>query len=570
MSDAKYVTSISSAESYPIGGAPPPAQIDSRRAQQLLERALVLSERGDVPAAVLACRQAITLNPNAPQSFSMLGLLLERAGDTQGAITAYETVLQIDPGSLLERESLGRLRAAAAQHRTARDLFTFDESELFDERADNEPAPASSNGASSPTTKNESRKNISAVAAAQAAIDAAITRDGNVSLSAPSTSQEAAAPASVVIHPAAESTAVLPTKAPAPTRAWTPSGGAAQTGLPGGRLGRVTPATDDDVQTASVWQRLVARPSHYFRGAPLAATTAVSLLFLFWAQQFAASRAIALVPVPASTPVADATLQPPSRIRDATADTRAAPTTSPVANANTNATAPTTTVSGGVPANPNAGAANSALPAGSATTPRVANVPAMTSRPANTTSSTPVAPTPSMPRPAPATSGATGSRNTGASTVAAPPQPAIRTDGAGGDTGSASVGPSSGAPFSPNGSADRDFTRVSPGGGRAAAPPRAEARAAREEREATGGNTDAIAAATRAIEAGGGDTALRYQRRAQLYLDGGDTIRAINDFQTAISAYNDMISRGDRVSLARSGIQASQRGIQIARTRAGR
>src|SRR5690606_152762 len=73
--------------------------------------------------------------------YSMLGLLLERAGDSQGAIAAYEKVIQLDPGSLLERESLARLRTTAAQRRTTRDLFVFDEGEPFDERA-TEPAPA--------------------------------------------------------------------------------------------------------------------------------------------------------------------------------------------------------------------------------------------------------------------------------------------------------------------------------------------------------------------------------------------------------------------------------------------
>jgi hypothetical protein len=100
-------------------------------------------------------------------------------------------------------------------------------------------------------------------------------------------------------------------------------------------------------------------------------------------------------------------------------------------------------------------------------------------------------------------------------------------------------------------------------------PPRADAAAARDERAAASGNANAIAAATRAIEAGGSDTALRYQQRAQLYLDAGDGARAINDFQSAIAGYNDMIGRNDRVALARASIAACNRGIQIARSRSG-
>jgi hypothetical protein len=135
------------------------------------------------------------------------------------------------------------------------------------------------------------------------------------------------------------------------------------------------------------------------------------------------------------------------------------------------------------------------------------------------------------------------------------------------DNGAVSTG---GAPLNPGGAPNRDFTRVAPTISRSTAPSRPDARAARDERSAASGNAGAVAAATRAIEAGGGDTAMRYQQRAQLYLDSGDNTRAINDFQTAISAYNDMIARGDRVAVARAGIQAAQRGIQVARARSGR
>ena len=82
-----------------------------------------------------------------------------------------------------------------------------------------------------------------------------------------------------------------------------------------------------------------------------------------------------------------------------------------------------------------------------------------------------------------------------------------------------------------------------------------------------GDNSAAIARMTRSIENGGGDTGFRYQQRAALQLQNGDANSAINDYQSAIAAYNDMIARGERVSSARSGIQACQRGIQIAQAR---
>lgn len=88
------------------------AEIDSRRARQLLDRALNLAERNDLPAAILACRQAVALSPQSVDGHSRLGMLLDRAGDTMHAIQAYEKVLQLAPGSLLEREALMRLREA--------------------------------------------------------------------------------------------------------------------------------------------------------------------------------------------------------------------------------------------------------------------------------------------------------------------------------------------------------------------------------------------------------------------------------------------------------------------------
>jgi outer membrane biosynthesis protein TonB len=86
------------------------AQLDAQRAHHLLDRALGLSERGDIAGAIITCRQSLALAPLSPQGWSMLGLLHERDGDIDGAIEAYEKVLQLSPGSVLERESLQRLR----------------------------------------------------------------------------------------------------------------------------------------------------------------------------------------------------------------------------------------------------------------------------------------------------------------------------------------------------------------------------------------------------------------------------------------------------------------------------
>jgi len=108
-----------------------PQEIDARRAQQLLERAMHLSERGQLPAAILACRQAATLDPNTPAPFAMLGTLLERNGDVRGAMAAYERVLGLSPDSPLERDSLERLRSRIDRA----PAFHFDPDELFNDDA---------------------------------------------------------------------------------------------------------------------------------------------------------------------------------------------------------------------------------------------------------------------------------------------------------------------------------------------------------------------------------------------------------------------------------------------------
>jgi tetratricopeptide (TPR) repeat protein len=112
-----------------------PQEIDARRARQLLDRALQLSERGDLSAAILACRQASTLDAHNPACFAMLGTLLERSGDVRGAVTAYERVVNMSPDNVLERESLARLRARLDRA----PAFHFNSSELFD---DNDTLPS--------------------------------------------------------------------------------------------------------------------------------------------------------------------------------------------------------------------------------------------------------------------------------------------------------------------------------------------------------------------------------------------------------------------------------------------
>jgi hypothetical protein len=134
------------------------SEAEARRAGQLLDRAFALWEKGDTSHAILACRQSLTLSPQSAPAYSMLGLLLEKTGDTNGAIAAYEKAVEIEPSSLLERDSARRLRASMGQALPTR--FHFQEAELFDaieqEQETEENFATSAGAATTPNTPSSS------------------------------------------------------------------------------------------------------------------------------------------------------------------------------------------------------------------------------------------------------------------------------------------------------------------------------------------------------------------------------------------------------------------------------
>jgi tetratricopeptide (TPR) repeat protein len=536
---------------------PSSAVIDERRAQQLMERAMNLAERNDLASAVLACRQAIALSPQTAQSYSMLGLLLERAGDASGAVSAYEKVLELAPDSFLERESLSRLRGAASKRRNAREMFDFDDNELFGEESSAAlPAASPADGGSTP-----------------AALAPAENTPNGAAPHASSASQAVALPASAVAAASAGAAtrstpgtdapdAALPATAPAPAKPdftnahqATAAPAATRPGAPPFATTRPTPGGARDLSVPldlpvsaprlakqSVWQRLKQRPTPYFRGLPLAGATAISLMFLLWANNYASSnRTVSTPPV---APVVTENPFDPSGTE-----------------------APQPDVSPANPALRNQPATSSPVPANPATV----NAPAAPTKPGAPAPEGVVAsPAPSAaPNPIPnntgSTPGAPGGNDSAAPSPAPVPTPAPGV--APSENGGASPG---GNPLGPTGAPPKDYTRVAPAGATPVARP--ENRAANDERnarsDAQAGRSDAaIDNLSRAIESGGPDVALRYQQRAQLYLQNGDGARASSDFQAAISAYNDMIARGDRVAIARSGISACRRGLQMAQAR---
>lgn len=128
-------SSSSALESAPAVSAPAhvstPAQIEAKRAHQLLERAATLAERNDMAGAILAARQSLALAPGNAQGHAVLGGLLERANDYGGAKVAYEKSLQLAPQDLAAQANLARLSARLQQSQGAARQFSFDEAELY-------------------------------------------------------------------------------------------------------------------------------------------------------------------------------------------------------------------------------------------------------------------------------------------------------------------------------------------------------------------------------------------------------------------------------------------------------
>ncbi|RYX82604.1 zinc-ribbon domain-containing protein [bacterium] len=156
-SDAKKAAPVDGAALADDDNLTSPAEIDARRAYQLLDRALLLSERGDLNAALLACRQAIALDHAHSEGYALLGTLLERNGDLRGAMSAYEHVLEISPDNELERDSLNRIKARLEKA----PAFNFNPNELF---GDTEEAATSNAAPVADATEELPLEDLSAIA----------------------------------------------------------------------------------------------------------------------------------------------------------------------------------------------------------------------------------------------------------------------------------------------------------------------------------------------------------------------------------------------------------------------
>lgn len=516
-------------------------EIDHRRAKQLLDRSMLLAERGDFAGAILAARQAVVLTPTSPTGHSMLGLLHERAGDLEKAIASYEKVLQLAPQSTAERDTVERLKATLTQE-NASVIFHFNDNELFEE-PEALPVPPV------PAVKTPVITPAAPVAAADARRSSAPTV---AAAAAPSI------PTSPVIATPRRGASGPPVIAPLPL--------------------------DYPTKRAPILQSLSARPSFYFKAVPLVATTALGMLFMAWAQGVSQSKRIAELQVVA----------PPSSVEVLVPRIGPAPSGEPAA------VQPTTVTNNPTPPPPGTPTGNDIFGRGQTGAAPVARVvvspPAPSRNTARTgaassggTTTAPLPPSstgPLIPQPVTPSGAASGSSNgsppfAGLAPIrprsdnapavrpvapsGAPPQvvPAPAAPVASGDGGGNSRG---GGLFNP-GSQPRGVIRVDsmrPAGATASRPAnvvrRAEASAAAA---AAQGNTGrAINSMSDSIQRL--PTGYAYQRRAMAFLEQTDYSRAADDFQSAIAAYNDQINHNQDVDDARNGIRTCQSGLRMA------
>ncbi len=99
-----------------------PQQIDLRHANSLLERALNQVERGEIDKALLGCRQAVHLTPEAFAAHSLLAMLLRRTDALDEAIIHSEKAHALLPDNYGEKERLAILHTARDNAQTTAPL----------------------------------------------------------------------------------------------------------------------------------------------------------------------------------------------------------------------------------------------------------------------------------------------------------------------------------------------------------------------------------------------------------------------------------------------------------------
>lgn len=86
-----------------------------KAAADLYEKAQLSINKGDVAQGILDLRQAINVYNEFPLAWNDLGVLLEKSGDTKGAIEAFDLAVKFDPESFAALLNLGSALAQTNQ-----------------------------------------------------------------------------------------------------------------------------------------------------------------------------------------------------------------------------------------------------------------------------------------------------------------------------------------------------------------------------------------------------------------------------------------------------------------------
>ncbi len=80
------------------------------KVDRLLAAAFKARKAGEMEAAIAACEEAIAIRPESTSAHSLLGILYERQGEREKAVAQFERVLELNPGSIADREKLEQLK----------------------------------------------------------------------------------------------------------------------------------------------------------------------------------------------------------------------------------------------------------------------------------------------------------------------------------------------------------------------------------------------------------------------------------------------------------------------------
>jgi tetratricopeptide (TPR) repeat protein len=90
-------------------------ELPEDKVSELLVLAFKQSESHDLEGAIKACGEALEIRPDSTSAHSLMGMLYEKKGERQKSIAEFEKVLDLNPGSIADREKLEQLRDSTTQ-----------------------------------------------------------------------------------------------------------------------------------------------------------------------------------------------------------------------------------------------------------------------------------------------------------------------------------------------------------------------------------------------------------------------------------------------------------------------